>query len=214
MAQQRRQYHREDGPAREWPAQGAKAWYRNGKLHRDDGPAMEGPLGKGWYRRGMRHREDGPAVEHADGRKEWYRQGKELTASEFAAIRKKEPAEIGDAFKTGLTRKSPCPGRGLSKTPRRNPRPEKSPFSRNSILRSASSLHSGPLPCRAADVKTEGLRDLPRRHDAEARIQYVGHNCDDASRAGRQQTVLRKTQATEALPPWPRRAVPFALPRP
>ena len=40
-------------------------------------------------------------------------------------------------------------------------------------------------------------------------IQYVGHNCD-----GRQQTVLRKTQATEALPPWPRQAVPFALPRP
>jgi hypothetical protein len=33
-------YHREDGPAREWPAQGAKAWYRHGKLHRDDGPAI------------------------------------------------------------------------------------------------------------------------------------------------------------------------------
>src|SRR5580658_6952266 len=42
-----------------------------------------------------------------------------------------------------------------------------------------------------------------------AGIQYVGHSCD-----GRQQTVLRKTQATEALPPWPRQAVPFALPRP
>src|SRR5580704_14669339 len=25
---------------------------------------------------------------------------------------------------------------------------------------------------------------------------------------------FRKTQATEALPPWPRQAVPFALPRP
>jgi hypothetical protein len=96
-------YHREDGPAREWPAQGAKAWYRNGKLHREDGPAMEGPLGKSWYRKGKRHREEGPAVEYADGRKEWYRHGKELTAAEFAAIREKELAEIGDAFKTGLT---------------------------------------------------------------------------------------------------------------
>lgn len=97
-------YHREDGHAREWPAQGAKAWYHNGKLHREDGPAMEGPLGKSWYRKGKRHREEGPAVEHADGRKVWYRHGKELTASEFAAIREKELAEIGEAFKTGLTR--------------------------------------------------------------------------------------------------------------
>ena len=107
-------YHREDGPAREWPAQGAKAWYRNGKPHRDDGRAMArrrlavaggglSPLGKSWYRHGKRHREEGPAVEHADGRKEWCRQGKELTAAEFAAIREKELAEIGDAFKTGLT---------------------------------------------------------------------------------------------------------------
>jgi hypothetical protein len=24
--------HREDGPAKEWPAKGAKAWYRDGKL--------------------------------------------------------------------------------------------------------------------------------------------------------------------------------------
>ncbi len=66
-------------------------------------PAIEGPLGKSWYRKGKRHREDGPAVEHADGRKGWYRHGKELTAAEFAAIREKELAEIGDAFKTGLT---------------------------------------------------------------------------------------------------------------
>jgi hypothetical protein len=43
-------------------------------------------------------------VEHADGRKEWYRHGKELTAAAFAAIREKELAEIGGAFKTGLTR--------------------------------------------------------------------------------------------------------------
>jgi hypothetical protein len=72
---------------------------KEGKFHREDGP-----LGKIWYRNGKRHREDGPAVEHADGKKEWYRQGKELIAAEFAAIREKELAEIGDAFKTGLTR--------------------------------------------------------------------------------------------------------------
>ena len=94
--------HREGGPAREWPAQGAKAWYRNGKLHRDDGPAMEGPLGNSWYRNGKRHREDGPAVEHADGRKEWYRQGKELTEAQITSITEKKLDEIGDAFKTGL----------------------------------------------------------------------------------------------------------------
>jgi hypothetical protein len=116
-------YHREDGPAREWPAQDAKAWYRNGKLHRDDGPAMVGPLGKSWHRNGKRHREEGPAVEHADGRKEWYRHGKELTAAEFAAIREKELAEIGDAFKTGLTRKiTVSRPRPLKNAPRRPPR--------------------------------------------------------------------------------------------
>jgi hypothetical protein len=116
-------YHREDGPAREWPAQGAKAWYRNGKLHRDDGPAMEGPLGKSWHRNGKRHREEGPAVEHADGRKEWYRHGKELTAAAFAATREKELAEIGDAFKTGLTRKiTVSRPRPLKNAPRRPPR--------------------------------------------------------------------------------------------
>ena len=67
---------------------------------------MDGPLGKSWYRNGKRHREDGPAVEHADGRKEWYRHGKELTAAEFAALREKELSGIGDAFRTGLTGKA------------------------------------------------------------------------------------------------------------
>jgi len=67
---------------------------------------MDGPVGKSWYRNGKRHREDGPAVEHADGRKEWYHQGKDLDASESAALREKELSEIGDAFKTGLTGKA------------------------------------------------------------------------------------------------------------
>jgi len=79
---------------------------REGKLHCEDGPAMDGPLGKSWYRNGKRHREDGPAVEHADGRKEWYRHGKELTAAAFAALREKELAEIGGAFETGLDHKA------------------------------------------------------------------------------------------------------------
>ena len=64
---------------------------------------MDSPLGKSWHRNGKRHRDEGPAVEYADGRKEWYRNDKELTAAEFAAIREKELAEIGDAFKSGLT---------------------------------------------------------------------------------------------------------------
>ena len=68
-------------------------------------PGDGGTTGKSWYRKGKRHREEGPAVEHADGKKEWYRHGKELSASEFAAIREKELAEIGDAFKTGLAGK-------------------------------------------------------------------------------------------------------------
>ena len=46
--------HREDGPAVEW-ANGAKAWFINGK----------------------RHREDGPAIEDADGFKAWFINGEE-----------------------------------------------------------------------------------------------------------------------------------------
>src|SRR6476620_10785044 len=78
--------HREDGPAFEWPEKGGRAWYIHRKLHREDGPAMDGPLGKSWYFKGRKHREDGPAVEWADGRKEWYRHGQELTEAEFAAL--------------------------------------------------------------------------------------------------------------------------------
>ena len=74
----------------------------------------------------------------------------------FAAIREKELAEIGDAFKTGLARKITVARPQRLKT---------------------------PLNVRRG-------------------------------RAARQQTVLRKTRATEALPPWPRQVVPFALPRP
>jgi hypothetical protein len=89
------QYHREDGPAREWadgekqwrlngqrhrvdgPAiersDGTKHWYLNGQYHREDGPAYEGPNGtKQWWLNDQLHREDGPAIEWANGTKEWY----------------------------------------------------------------------------------------------------------------------------------------------
>ena len=80
--------------------------YIHGKLHREDGPALDGPLGKAWYKNGKRHQVEGPAVEWADGRREWYRNGKELTKDEFAAIREKELTAIGDAFQTGLDDKA------------------------------------------------------------------------------------------------------------
>jgi hypothetical protein len=42
------QYHREDGPAREF-INGTKEWWINGKYHREDGPAVEWNDGaKGW----------------------------------------------------------------------------------------------------------------------------------------------------------------------
>ena len=76
-------YHREDGPAIEFP-NGGKYWYKEGKLHREDGPAIEYFNGdKEWYKEGQYHREDGPAVEYSNGNKCWYINGKELTEEEF-----------------------------------------------------------------------------------------------------------------------------------
>ena len=75
-------YHREDGPAIEWP-DGTKFWYLNGKYHREDGPALEYADGtKKWYLNGKLHREDGPALEWADGSKSWYLNGKLLPQEE------------------------------------------------------------------------------------------------------------------------------------
>ena len=94
------QFHREGGPAVE-PADGYKAWYRNGLRHREDGPAIEWDSGKRtewhnsegqlhredgpalelangskhWFVNDERHREDGPAIEYADGSKHWYLNG-------------------------------------------------------------------------------------------------------------------------------------------
>jgi len=50
----KKQYHREDGPAIEWK-NGRKEWFYKGRLHRGDGPAVEQPNGKNeWYYLGMR----------------------------------------------------------------------------------------------------------------------------------------------------------------
>jgi hypothetical protein len=52
---------------------GAKKWYKEGKLHRLDGPAVEYSNGrKYWYKEGKRHREDGPAIEYSNGTREWW----------------------------------------------------------------------------------------------------------------------------------------------
>ena len=70
------EFHRLDGPAREWP-DGTKRWYQMGKLHRLDGPAIEYPDGtKQWYQNDQLHRLDGPAFEWSDGSEEWYQWGK------------------------------------------------------------------------------------------------------------------------------------------
>ena len=39
-------------------------------------------LNKWWYLNGKRHREDGPAIEYANGYKEWWLNGKEVTEEE------------------------------------------------------------------------------------------------------------------------------------
>jgi hypothetical protein len=55
---------------------GYKYWFLNGDFHREDGPAIEWPSGtKKWLLNGELHREDGPAIEWANGYKEWYLRG-------------------------------------------------------------------------------------------------------------------------------------------
>ena len=76
-------FHREDGPAVEFP-HGRKDWWINGVRHSEDGPAIKYNSGeKYWFLNDKLHREDGPAVEMPDGKKEWHIDGKELTEQEF-----------------------------------------------------------------------------------------------------------------------------------
>ena len=77
------QYHRTDGPAKEW-ANGDKEWYINGQLHRTDGPTIEHADGsKWWYIHDQLHRTDGPAIEWANGDKYWWYKGKQISEKEF-----------------------------------------------------------------------------------------------------------------------------------
>jgi hypothetical protein len=58
---------------------GCKEWRLNGKYHREDGPAVEYPGGtKQWWLNDKLHREDGPAIEHPNGTKGWYLNDKEV----------------------------------------------------------------------------------------------------------------------------------------
>lgn len=104
------EFHREDGPAVEladgstyWykngkfhrdgdepaieKAEGRKYWYKNGKRHRRTGPAFVYGRTEHWYLNGKQHRINGPAVENADGTKEWWIKGEQLSEQEFNAIR-------------------------------------------------------------------------------------------------------------------------------
>ena len=62
--------------------EGTIRWYKDAKcivLHRDGGPAVEYANGrKEWWQNGKRHRTDGPAVERFDGYCEWWFNGVEL----------------------------------------------------------------------------------------------------------------------------------------
>jgi len=50
-------FHREDGPACEWP-DGCKRYYIHGKLHREDGPAIDEDEFKAYFLNGKRFSEE------------------------------------------------------------------------------------------------------------------------------------------------------------
>jgi len=64
------EYHRENGPAVEWPDK-SSSWWLNNKLHR----------------------EDGPAIEYVNGRKSWYLNGVCLTEEQWKAKVNKDDHE-------------------------------------------------------------------------------------------------------------------------
>ena len=73
-------------------------YYNNKRqLHREDGPAVERWNGdKFWYINGELHREDGPAVECANGYKSWWINGQNIsckTQEKFERLLK-----VGRAF--------------------------------------------------------------------------------------------------------------------
>jgi hypothetical protein len=69
-------------------ADGTKRYFNENNLyHREDGPAIEYPNGdKIWWNNGNLHRFDGPAVEFADDDNEWYINGKRLSLEKEAIL--------------------------------------------------------------------------------------------------------------------------------
>ena len=94
--------HREDGPAIEY-ADGTKAWYFYGEMHREGGPAYEGVNGhKEWWSLDKLHRTDGPAVVRPDGSMEWRIGGVELSTEEIEAIIKREAVKVAAEVHSGI----------------------------------------------------------------------------------------------------------------
>jgi hypothetical protein len=61
---------------------GTKVWQLNGHYHREDGPAVEYPDGtKSWWLNGKRHRTDGPAIEW--DKRFWYLNGTSMTEQQW-----------------------------------------------------------------------------------------------------------------------------------
>lgn len=76
---EKREYHREDGPAIEY-TNGDKEWFINNKHHRIEGPAYEEINGyKAWYINDKRHRIEGPARIWPSGKKAWWIKGEQVT---------------------------------------------------------------------------------------------------------------------------------------
>jgi len=104
------QFHRLDGPAREYDDEegewicGRKEWSLNGRLHRVDGPAIEWNNGhKEWFFNGSRHRLDGPAIESQSGGSQyWYIMGEQYPEKEWFEMLTEEQ-KLDYLFKLGDT---------------------------------------------------------------------------------------------------------------
>lgn len=84
-------------------ADGARWWYREGKIHRIGGPAVIFPNGvEEWWQNNQRHRPDGPAIIYPDtdkvspelcGVKQWWAHGR--------LIREEVPPKV-QAYRNGM----------------------------------------------------------------------------------------------------------------
>lgn len=64
---------------------GRRAYMLEGQFHRVDGPAFVSADRQAWHLHGREHRVDGPAVEFSDGEHEFWIDGVQLSADEFAS---------------------------------------------------------------------------------------------------------------------------------